>query len=404
MTNDLLAKFLNAHNYDVRITGNGRWIDQKCALDAVCFVADCIVDYLRNVGKQPFQSPDIWRSYYAIKNVQLWFGKPDPLIRATIDEYNKFFRQPLKMLAAAGVLKEEGVINNTIQFSVANIHVLEYIALRERNSFEFLCMYIEKTLRDSELWDAFESFFDEQSKESLDSLKNIFANFCIKFTPINTKVESNRIFIKVLNPLACKFHKKGTIKGRISKSIITYNMIMYNQPNWRDVATGKDKNIARGEFTMVVAEDSRYEYRISRAMKNLKRFNDEFNNGNSEVVDRFSVGEKATHMHHIFPKNEFQEIAEYIENIIALTSGQHIQKAHPNGNTQIVDKDYQYLCLICKTESIRKNLTENKGEKIIYDFEDFMYVLDVGLKSDYFGHLPVNDYSSVVNGIEINYQ
>ncbi|MBW8324192.1 MAG: hypothetical protein K0M50_05450 [Prolixibacteraceae bacterium] len=53
---------------------------------------------------------------------------------------------------------------------------------------------------------------------------------------------------------------------------------------------------------------------------------------------------------------------------------------------------------------IRKNLTENKGETIIYDFEDFMYVLDVGLKSDYFGHLPVNDYSLVVNGIEINYQ
>ena len=212
LTEQSIIDYLEPLDLDIRISGNGRWIDQKCALDAVCFVADCIVDYLRNVGKQPFQSPDIWRSYYAIKNVQLWFGKPDPLIRATIDEYNKFFRQPLKMLAAAGVLKEEGVINNTIQFSVANIHVLEYIALRERNSFEFLCMYIEKTLRDSELWDAFESFFDEQSKESLDSLKNIFANFCIKFTPINTKVESNRIFIKVLNPLACKFHKKGTIK------------------------------------------------------------------------------------------------------------------------------------------------------------------------------------------------
>jgi hypothetical protein len=96
MTPNLLLKFINGHNYDVRCTNNGRWIDQKCALDAVCFVADCIVDYIRNGGKQPFQSPDIWKSEYAIKNVQLWFGKPDPQKRSTTDEYNKFFRQPMK--------------------------------------------------------------------------------------------------------------------------------------------------------------------------------------------------------------------------------------------------------------------------------------------------------------------
>ncbi len=31
------------------------------------------------------------------------FSKPDPTDKSTMDEYNKFFRQPLKMLAAAGV-------------------------------------------------------------------------------------------------------------------------------------------------------------------------------------------------------------------------------------------------------------------------------------------------------------
>ena len=87
----MVEAFVNEHNYDVRISGNGRWIDQKCALDAVCFVADCIVDYIRNGGKQPFQSPDIWRSEYAIANVQYIFGKPDPLTPTTLDEYNKFF-------------------------------------------------------------------------------------------------------------------------------------------------------------------------------------------------------------------------------------------------------------------------------------------------------------------------
>lgn len=64
----------------------------------------------------------------------------------------------MKMLAAAGVLREDGVVKNTMQFSIAKTEVLEYIALRERNSFEFLCMYIEKTLKDSGLWDGFETF------------------------------------------------------------------------------------------------------------------------------------------------------------------------------------------------------------------------------------------------------
>lgn len=404
MTPNLLAKFINAHNYDIRHTGNGRWIDQKCALDAVCFVADCIVEYVRATGKDTFQSPDIWRSEYAVAHVQVWFGKPDPLIRTTLDEFNKFFRQPMKMLAAAGVLREDGRVNNTIQFKVENVNVLEYIALRERNSFEFLCLYIEKTLRDSGLWDSFESFFDEQNKEYLALLKDEFADFCIKYTPINTNVEANRIFIKVLNPLACKLHKRGTSRGRISPSIITYNNIMYNQPNWRDISSGKDKNVARGDFTPSQGNDQLYKYRVSRAAKNLKQFNDKYNNSKSEVLDKFSVGEIATHMHHIFPKNEFINIADYIENIIALTSGQHLQCAHPNGNTSKIDKSYQYTCLICKTESIRKNTLENQAESIIYNFEDFMHVLDVGLSTDYFSYLPSSDFNSVINGIEFNYE
>lgn len=231
MNNNLVSRFLDGHNYDVRVSGNGRWIDQKCAFDAVCFVADCIMDYIQNGGSQPFQSPDIWKSEYAITNVQNIFCKPDPLRRTTLDEYNKFFRQPMKMLAAAGVLCEDGVVRNTIQFSVANMDILQYIALRERNAFDFLCLYIEKTLKDSGLWDSFETFFDEQTNDTFQNLKDTFAAFCIKYTPINTAVEASRIFTKVLNPLACKYHKKGTAKGKISPSMITYDKIIYNQTN-----------------------------------------------------------------------------------------------------------------------------------------------------------------------------
>ena len=74
------------------------------------------------------------------------FSKPDPTDKSTMDEYNKFFRQPLKMLAAAGVLREDGKKNKAIQFSVENEAVLDYLSLRERNCFDFLCSYIRNHL------------------------------------------------------------------------------------------------------------------------------------------------------------------------------------------------------------------------------------------------------------------
>ena len=404
MNPNLLAKYFDSKNFDIRIIGNGRWIDQKCALDSVCFVADCIIEYITEEGMKPFGSYEVWKSDYAIEHVQMWFGKPDPLINTTMDEYNKFFRQPMKMLAAAGVLSEKK-IGNSIEFSIENIDILEYIAVRDRNAHEFLTQYIKKTLMDSGLWDGFETFFDEQTKTALTELKNKFSQFCKSFTPINTDLEANRIFVKVLNPLACKYSTKGIIKGRLSPVNITYEKIMYNQTNWRDELLGKDKNVARRDFDSNQTNQHMYQYQVSKAVKNLKKFNDKFNAGKSEVVDKFSIGEIATHMHHIFPKNEYPEIADYIENLIALTSGQHLQKAHPNGKTTIINKDYQYTCLICKTDNIKKNLTENDDKiPIIYDFYDFMHVLDTGLDTEYFKNLPMDDFSSVVTGIEINYK
>lgn len=400
MTINMLIKFIDSQTYDIRQTRNGRWIDQKCAFDAVSFVADCIVNYLDEGGAQPFQSPNIWHQDYSMEFVQAIFGKPNPKLDSTFDEYNKFFRQPMKMLSAAGILSErkEGT---TIQFSVENMDALKFIALRERNSYDFLCVYIEKTLKDSGIWDSFASFFDEQTKERFDECKKSFWNFCHNYTPIGTPIEAGRIFAKVLNPLACKYRKQGTMRGRLSDYAITLDNLRYNKANFIDEYRNKDKAVARGDFQQP-SVPSYSDYMVARAIKNLRKFNDTYNNGRSEVTDILGRG-PATHMHHIFPKSQYQKIASYMENLIALTSGQHLQEAHPNGNTQIVDKDFQYTCLICKADNIRRNLMGNTGEEVIYNFNDFMYVLDVGLSTNYFEGLPENDFTAVLSGIDINY-
>lgn len=405
MTNNLIKQFLDEHDYDVRKTHNGRWIDQKCIYDEVCFVSDCIVDYLLNGGKEPFTSPLIWHQYYSIKNVMHVFGKPDPTTDTVIDEYNKFFRQPMKMLAAAGILKEEkkGI---TIYFSVENRDMLEHIALRERNAFDFMCLYIEKVLKDSGIWDPFASFFDEQTNEQYDNLKARFSEFCIENTPIGTEVEANRIFTTILNQLACNYHKKGTARGKMSKTIITLDKIAYNKPNWYDNLTGKEKNVSRRDFSEMdesTVADNTYDYMVTRAMRNLRDFIERYYNNEPEVIDRYSIGQKQSAIHHIFPKSSFPRIAMYIENLIALTSAQHLQEAHPGGNTRKIDKDFQYTCLICKADRIKKNIEGELGIPVKYSFSDFMFVLDVGLSTDYFEQLEENDFNAVLAGIEANY-
>ena len=400
-----MKQFLEEHTYDIRKTGNGRWIDQKCTMDELCFVADCVVNYLDEGGCEPFKSPNIWHAEYSIKNVMELFSKPDPTDKTTIDEYNKFFRQPLKMLSAAGVLSERKV-GSEIQFRVENRDILNYLSLNERNCMDFLCSYIEKTLKDSGIWDYFASFFDEQTKERYQEVKQAFHEFCIKYTPINNSAEPGRIFAKVINPLAVKYKKKGSERGHISSKIITLDKIKYNQPNTiRD--KDKEKNVSRQQAKLdpnTTTVNASYNYQVTKAMNRLRKYNDKVNASRSEVTDKFSIGSVATHMHHIFPKSSFPSIADYVENLIALTSAQHMQEAHPNGNTQVIDKDFQYLCLICKTESIRRYLMYGLGSSNFYSFDNFMTVLDTGFNSTFFVGLSQNDYNSVISGIEMNYK
>ena len=400
MTENLLKQFIDGHSYDVRQTGNGRWIDQKCAPDEISFVSECVLEYVRETGNVVFQSPDVWKSAFAVSKVQQFFGKPDPLIRSTLDEYNKFFRQPLKMLAAAGVLKENGKVNNTIQFEVVNTDVLTFLARNDWNAYIFLYLYIEKTLRDSGIWDLFATFLDRQTKKNFDEMKDGFAAFCKSYTPIRTTVEANRIFAKVLNPLACRYHKAGTIAGRMSPVNITFNLLSYNRENWRDI--NKPKDVARQDYGKAKPQPSNA-YFASKAMDEVKKFNKQFNDGHSEVLGKYSGGE-ATQMHHIFPRSEFDEIAAFVENIIALTPTQHYTLAHPGNNTSKVDPDFQYSCLLSKNETVRKNVLLNYGVPGFYSFDKLAFVLDVGFDADYFQRIPQNDFAAVRSGIAARFE
>ncbi|MCJ0563250.1 restriction endonuclease, partial [Enterococcus cecorum] len=135
-----------------------------------------------------------------------------------------------------------------------------------------------------------------------------------------------------------------------------------------------------------------YKYQAIKAKRFLREFNDRYRNRKSELLDEFSAGD-ATQMHHIFPEHEYPEISMYLENLIALTPTQHLTKAHPKNNTHRIDPTYQELLLKAKAGSIKDNIF-NVDEETIYDFNNFVEVLNVGFDKNYI--VDDNDFVTVM--------
>lgn len=183
--------------------------------------------------------------------------------------------------------------------------------IRDTNALTFLILYIQKVLQDSEIYYAFENFFNTQNKDSFKILKDTFIQFTIENTPINQSVECGRIFTKILNPLAFNLHKQGTRKGHLSNTIITFDELKYNRINWRDELIGKDKVITRQEHEQInFALQANAHYNVQKAKRIVRRYNDNFNSGFSELKQQ-SEQVPATQIHHIFPANEFPQISDF---------------------------------------------------------------------------------------------
>ncbi|WP_210133558.1 hypothetical protein [Staphylococcus sp. GDY8P197P] len=105
--NKEIIKFCDKNEYNLRVNNNGRWIDQKCTPDVICIVSDCILNFLdENMDCIEFSSTDIWKSSYTKENVEEIFSKPGTDHEKSVNEYDKFFAQPIELLANSQVLKK----------------------------------------------------------------------------------------------------------------------------------------------------------------------------------------------------------------------------------------------------------------------------------------------------------
>lgn len=97
LTQQSIRDFLAQSDYDIRESGNGRWIDQKCTPDVVCAVADFICNYVADdpsPESYAFTSKEIWHSEYASQYVEAVFKKPATKNKNAKHEYDKFFSSP----------------------------------------------------------------------------------------------------------------------------------------------------------------------------------------------------------------------------------------------------------------------------------------------------------------------
>lgn len=376
-----IQSYLNEFkDYDIRSTKDARFVDQKCTPDIVCFISDCILS--TSCANKSFTCNDLWDEPYFEKSSRIVFRKPSPNNPEAKNEYNKVLCQPLKLLAYAHVL-DVSKIKGVLTFNVRNRDLLEYIATKERNAYNFLLLFFTKVLKDSDLLRLFDEYEENVQracgatpiiKRAKATIYEKYHKFISGNTPSQSKTDVDRIFHKVFNVICYDRMLPGS-KYKIND----WYDLMYNRINWRDLGNNKDKGITRQESKKVEEQalnDNVYiEYQIAKACRLVHKMQ----GSTSEVSDELARG-VATEVHHIFPKSQFPELALFFENLILLTSSQHRQKAHPKSNFAYIDDEYQLLCLLSKSKTIEKYLS--KIDNGFYSKENFIYVINSGLDKE----------------------
>ena len=272
------------------------------------------------------------------------------------------------------------MIRGVLTFSVRNQELLDYIATKDRNAYKFLLIFFTKVLKESNIYRFFEEYEETVNRacgnktiirQAKTTIYEKYHKFISGNTPSQSKTDVDRIFHKVFNVLCYE----KMLPGSTCKINDWYDL-MYNKINWRDLGNNKQKNLTRQEAEKDIEkgenEDIYVQYQIAKACRMVHKLQGD----TSEVLDELSSG-VATEVHHIFPKTQYPTIATTFENLILLTSSQHRQKAHPNSNFSLIDIDYQLLCLLSKSKTIEKYLTNIDDG--FYSKENFIGVINTGL-------------------------
>ncbi|SDU77956.1 hypothetical protein SAMN04489737_0256 [Arcanobacterium phocae] len=353
-----------------------RWYDQKVLPGNLAIIAQA-VDLL-DIN----QSDDGWFTRFQVQKsnslnfvLEREYGKPSLDNENAANEYDKLISQNLSVLACAGVLESQS--GKCRRYRVRNKPVLVKLSGNESVCRVFLIKYIRWSLENFNWWQNIENYINGQhTNDDMQTLKRAFCALMVE-QGLGSRgakdpcVEASRIFSKVINLIAYQYMVPGVERGKVMKQPPSSYDLTYNRPNFRDYRTGKPKNKTRKEYYQILENQAvgQRQTILNSAKKKVR----DYHAGISEVGD--TTGIKASHIHHIFPASQFPALKDTLENLIALTPGQHLGEAHPNGNTTIVDPMFQRICLARKLESIKTSVDIGDG---MYSYENFSQVLKEG--------------------------
>ena len=390
MTSDEIINYISKIDLDLKTRGgNPRYFDQKVQPDIVEIISECILDFSKK--KHFFTIKDIWDNKFSEDLVYEYFKKPKASDKKAANEFDKFFSQPICFLTFFAILHREKK-GNKYYHTILKPDILEYIASDQRKALNFINICLICFIKSNQLKSAFDKFFNEQDKESYFLLRESFYEFTYNNTNINrsNKHEPGRIFTPIINALAFKQNKKGSQKGRISKDVIYLGDLIYARPNWKDILDGKPGELTRESWTEKKLNNIDEQLSLSSSERSSKKVIVKKYGNTSE----YSGSDGALDTHHIFPRSFNFDLCHYKENLIRITPDEHYIKAHPNRNTQIIDKPFQVELLKAKLKSVETSL---KNGEDFYDLKFFIDMLKKGFKIDLPTDLSVYDLKNFLN-------
>jgi len=370
---DLKQYFLNKNLKKTKLI-SGVYFEQKITPDLLSFASQCILEFVGENASKSFSDADLRSLDFYKMILKDFLSKPSDT-EETNNEYNKVISYQLGFLTFGGVLKEVG--QRPKRYEVANLEMLKYIGLHERQALLFIEAYIEKFIVDNELTELFNSYKESPTQKSYEDLKGEFYLWAKENTNVRTddKKHTFRVFNKIFNFFTHKHSLPGQYLSRVKPGPNPYLNIIYNRVNFRD--KNKAKNVSRNDFaeTYDPSSDSGYiSYLIGKAKDEIRK---RYPTTEMAGVDEFpSEGGSIVQVHHIFPAAYFQEFASSKENLISITPGQHNTHGHA-GNTHRINPKFQLACLQVRLNEIEKSI-ESKDE--FFSLDTFIAMVNKCLK------------------------
>lgn len=366
-----LDQFFENINLEKTNQHPGTYFEQKTTPDLLWAVAQVILDVTKNDRNLIFKDQDIRSSSLFNSLMSEYFSKPEQR-EDTENEYNKVSSYQLGLLTFAGILEE--IDSRPKKFKIKELEILKILAVNDLSALKFLSKYVEKFIFDNNLNETFERYKSSSNQENYNLAKDAFWDWARTHTRVrgDDRRHTYRVFNKIFNIYAHTNRVSGEYKARIVRGVCPYSFLVYNRSNFRDEE--KPTDISRQNYAKQLQKQIDTEGVIHTLVAKAKQAIT-LRHPLSEVRgENLGYEENAgIHIHHILPESAYPQFSFFRENLISLTPGQHLSRAHPQGNTHRVNPEFQLVCLIAKISDIDTSIQRGDG---FYRISNFIQMVD----------------------------